>query len=177
MAECLRGPRAECTRGAREIAARIIKEPLIRFIFSFPFHAMNDLSSPLTNSPENFQMAEGYACYRPVAQVSFQGALDLACTAIAYARENRIRKLLVDSTLLTGFGSPAVWERFEMGMQCAAAARALVIVALVMKAEFIDPDRFGVKVARNRGLHTNVFATEDEAREWLLDPQTRQGAD
>jgi hypothetical protein len=31
----------------------------------------------------------------------------------------------------------------------------------------IDPRKFGVTVARNRGLVSNIFTTEAEARVWL----------
>jgi hypothetical protein len=40
---------------------------------------------------------------------------------------------------------------------------------LVVNQEMIDPDRFGVTVAMNRGLNGNVFSTEEEAIAWLLD--------
>ena len=32
----------------------------------------------------------------------------------------------------------------------------------------LDPDRFGITVARNRGLFANVFTSETEALAWLL---------
>ena len=137
---------------------------------------MSDPGIPSRNPPEHFQVAEGYGCYRPVGRFSHQEAVDLISAAIAFARENRIGRLLVDCTHLTECVRPETWQRFEMGSHFATEARSSVILALVAKAEFIDPDGFGVKVARNRGLLANVFASEPEALAWLLDPQTRQGS-
>ncbi len=122
------------------------------------------------NNPDCIQMAEGYARYRPKGEVLFQEAVDLVSGAIAFAYTNHIRKLLVDITQLTGFESPGIWERFLMAIQCAQAAHLSVVVAVVAKAEHIDPDRFGVMVARNHGLICNVFAAEDDALAWLFAP-------
>jgi hypothetical protein len=38
---------------------------------------------------------------------------------------------------------------------------------MVARAEMIDPQKFGVTVAALRGLVSNVFTTEVEARAWL----------
>jgi len=40
-------------------------------------------------------------------------------------------------------------------------------MAMVIRAEYIDPEKFGVTVARNSGLNTDVFAQEPEALAWL----------
>ena len=125
--------------------------------------AMNNM-----NTPEYFQLAEDYACYRPVGQVSFPQAIELVSTAIEYSRDNQIRKLLVDTTELTGFHPPTTLERFELGERCAIAAKGAVKVALVARPEMLDPERFGVTVARNRGMLANAFDSESEAMEWLM---------
>jgi len=38
---------------------------------------------------------------------------------------------------------------------------------VVVRAEMIDPEKFGILVARNAGLDANVFADEAEALSWL----------
>ncbi|MEP6634023.1 MAG: hypothetical protein ABJA62_07410 [Luteimonas sp.] len=38
---------------------------------------------------------------------------------------------------------------------------------MVARRETIDPQKFGVVVASNFGLHTNVFETEAEAMAWI----------
>ena len=35
----------------------------------------------------------------------------------------------------------------------------------------LDPARFGMTVARNRGLFMSSFTSEPEALRWLLDPK------
>ena len=42
---------------------------------------------------------------------------------------------------------------------------------MVALPEMIDPGRFGITVARNRGFFADVFDSEEEAVEWLLDPE------
>ena len=123
------------------------------------------------NKPEHFEMAEGYASYRPDGEISLQKAIDWVSTAITFAVDQRITKLLVDSTKLTGFGPPLTWERFRLGERLAYAAKGAAIkVVLVARPEMVDPERFGMTVARNRGLLANVFTSEADALAWLLDP-------
>jgi hypothetical protein len=121
------------------------------------------------NAPESFQMAEGYAIYRPIGNVSIQEAISLVSQAITFARNIQIRRLLVDSTKLTGFGPLGTVDRYKMGEQLADAGRLSVRLAMVARAELIDPQRFGVMVARNRGLDVDVFTSEAKALAWLLD--------
>jgi hypothetical protein len=45
---------------------------------------------------------------------------------------------------------------------------------MVARAEMIDPEKFGVTVAAMRGLASNIFATEAEARAWLTDIRRRR---
>lgn len=43
----------------------------------------------------------------------------------------------------------------------------MVTVVLVVHAEYIHPEKFAVKVARDLGLTCDVYASEDEALKWL----------
>jgi hypothetical protein len=116
---------------------------------------------------EGFDIEEGRGIYRPVGSVSFYEAVTQVRAAIAAARMNKVRDLLIDSTALTGFVSPDTFQRFLAAVAWADEAKGGVRMALVAKAEMIDPKKFGVTVATNRGLVSNVFTTEDEARAWL----------
>ena len=100
--------------------------------------------------------------------VSLQEGIDLVSGAIAFCADQQIRKLLVNATGLTGFEPPAVSDRFFLAGQFAKAAKSLVSVAMVVRPELIHPEKFGVVVARNRGLMADVFASEAEAEAWLL---------
>lgn len=118
--------------------------------------------------PEQFELADGYACYRPVAQVSLQQAINLVSLAITYAREQEIKFLLIDTLGLTGFDPPSTVDRFALGGQFARAAQRQVKVAFVARPELIDPNRFGLTVARNRGMIADVFTDQAAALAWLL---------
>jgi hypothetical protein len=122
---------------------------------------------------QDFQIAEGYAAYRPAGEVSIEQAIELLSRAVAFARENQILRLLVNGTGLSGFEEPKLWERFLLGEQAANAAKSAVVLAMVARAEWIDRDKFGVLVARNRGLLCDVFSSETEALSWLLDPNAK----
>ena len=89
---------------------------------------------------------------------------------IVYCRENGIRRLLLDTTKLSGFGPIGTAERFAIGETLARAAMAAVKVAMLVRPELLDPELFGITVARNRGLFSNAFPSESEALKWLLDP-------
>ncbi len=120
-------------------------------------------------SEDDFQFFADYAIFRPSGHLSLDEAIALVSEAISFAASRGIPRLLADTTGLTGFPSPSTLQRFEMAEQWAAASRGLRLV-VVARPELIDPSRFGVTVARNRGLTANVFASAPEAIEWLLHP-------
>ncbi len=116
---------------------------------------------------DGFVMEGGRAVYRPVGYVSFDEVVAMVCAAIAAARSNQARDLLVDTTALTGFPSPDTFQRFLAVVEWAEEARGSVRLAIVARPEMIDPQKFGVTVAANRGLVSNIFTIEGEARAWL----------
>ena len=116
---------------------------------------------------DHFVLEEGRGLYRPAGSVSFDEAVALVRAAIAAARRNQVRDLLVDTKALTGFLSPDTLQRFLMAVSWSDEARGGVRLAMVARAEMIDPNKFGVTVAANRGLVSNVFTTQEEARAWL----------
>jgi hypothetical protein len=87
--------------------------------------------------------------------------------AIAAARSKQARDLLVDTTALTGFSSPDTFQRFLAVVEWAEEARGSVRLAMVARPEMIDPQKFGLTVAANRGLVSSIFTTEEDARAWL----------
>jgi hypothetical protein len=119
------------------------------------------------NELNGFVLDGGRAFYRPVGAVTFNEAAALIRAAIAAARSNNARDLLVDTTALTGFSSPDTFERFLAVVKWGGEARGEVCLALVARPEMIDPLKFQVRVAASRDLVSNIFATEDEARAWL----------
>ncbi|OAI42201.1 hypothetical protein AYO41_04660 [Verrucomicrobia bacterium SCGC AG-212-E04] len=116
---------------------------------------------------DGFVIEEGRGLYRPVASVSFDGAVILVRAAIAAARKNELRDLLVDTTTLTGFSSPDRFDRFLAAVAWSEESKGSVRLAMVAKAEMIHPQKYAVTIAADLGLVSNIFTTEEKARAWL----------
>jgi len=121
---------------------------------------------------QGFVIEDGRGLYRPVASVSFDGVVNLVRAAIATARKNELRELLVDTTTLTGFSSPDKFHRFLAAVAWADESKGDVHLAMVAKAEMIHPQKYAVTIAADLGLASNIFTTEVKARAWL-DAQRR----
>ena len=63
---------------------------------------------------------------------------------------------------------PTVAQRFWFATEIAKSARGSVRIAMVVRPEFIDPEKFGVTVAANRNLIVDVFSSGVDALPWLL---------
>lgn len=107
------------------------------------------------------------AYFRPVGNLTLDEAIELVDQAITHARDRRIPKLLFNARGLTGFRSPSLPERYFAARQFATTSRSQVQLAMIIQAEMIDPEKFGVTVARNSGMNADVFAQEAEAVAWL----------
>lgn len=116
---------------------------------------------------EHFEMVGDHAVFRPTGEVSLLQAIQMVTAAIAFAREQHVRKLMVVTSGLTGFEPPSLAARYFFIHEWARAAGGSVRVAVVAKPEMIDPQKFGVTVAATSGLIGDVFASEDEAIAWL----------
>jgi hypothetical protein len=75
-------------------------------------------------------------------------------------------KLLIDTT---GYdvGASTV-DRFRLGKRLQAFARHGIKVAFLSRPEQVDPKKFGVLVAQNRGVSADTFTDLHSAEEWLL---------
>ena len=124
-------------------------------------------------APEHFEVMEGYCCYRLSGHGPLAEAAKLVIEAITFSREQGIRNLLIDTTKWTGHDSPNTFERYNFAEVFARAARSAVKIAMVVRPEMMDPDKFEVTVAKNRWLVGNVFDSEKDALAWLLDPAAR----
>jgi hypothetical protein len=115
----------------------------------------------------DFEIVERRGYLRPPSFLSVEHAADLVDAALAFARARGLREVVADVTALAGFPSPTVVDRFWIVSRWAETAGNRVRLAVVACPEHIDPARFGVTVARNRGLEGNVFVAEAEAVGWL----------
>jgi hypothetical protein len=127
------------------------------------------------NTPEHFEIMDAYARYRLSGHGSLAEAAGKVIEAITFAREQGIPKLLIDTTKWTGHDKPDTLERFHFAQVFTEAARSAVKLAMVVRPELMDPRKFEVTVAKNRGLNGNVFDSEKDALIWLLDPKSDQG--
>lgn len=117
--------------------------------------------------PPGYTIAEGHAHYRLEGTMTIKRGIESIAQAIVFTRERGVGRLLVDVTGIKLTAMPTVSDRYEWGETWAHAARGSVRVVIVAPKELIDPGRFGILVAANRGLESNVFATEAEALAWL----------
>ena len=124
-------------------------------------------------APEHFEVMEGYCCYRLSGHGRLAEAASKVIEVITFAREQGIRNLLIDTTGWTGHASPDTLERYQFAQAFAEAARSAVRLAMVVRPEMMDPEKFEVTVAKNRWLVGNVFDSEKDALAWLLDPAAR----
>jgi hypothetical protein len=117
--------------------------------------------------PVGFTWEGSRAVYRPAGSTDFDEAVARVRAAIELACSARVKDLLVDTRALTGFPSPDTFQRFLAAVSWAEQAEGRLRLAMVARPEMIDPQKFGVTVARNRGLISNIFTSDTEARRWL----------
>ncbi|MGC3958688.1 MAG: hypothetical protein QM813_12340 [Verrucomicrobiota bacterium] len=117
---------------------------------------------------DDVEVRDGCAFYRPTGEVTLAQATKLCDQAIAFARERRVPKLFINVHDLSGFPSPTLAERYFLARQWANTAGGKVQLALVVHQTMIDPEKFGIMVARNVGMNAEVFPEEAAALDWLL---------
>jgi hypothetical protein len=115
----------------------------------------------------SIEIAGDCACFRPAGKLTLEEAVALVDETIAYVRNQQIPKLLFNARGLVGFRSPSLPERYFAARRFAATSQSQVQLAIVIRAEYIDPEKFGVTVARNSGMSADVFTQEPEALAWL----------
>ena len=85
------------------------------------------------------------------------------------ASERKLGLILVDGMEIIGV-PPKTMDRFRLGEYAAELCRNYgrpVRIAIAGEEPFVDPERFGETVARNRGANGKVFTDLEEAKEWL----------
>jgi hypothetical protein len=116
---------------------------------------------------EPLEVVGGICRVHPHGQCGLVQAVDLVKSAIAHCRSRRIRKLLFNGTGLVGVPIPSLVDRFLMVEEWAHTAKSMVAVALVVPAEYIHPEKFGMVVAKDLGLTCDVYTSDDAALRWL----------
>jgi hypothetical protein len=116
---------------------------------------------------DHLEVRDGICKFRPSGESSLTEVVGLISEAIAFCREQRIDKLLVVSNGLVGVSIPTLVDRFLMVEEWAQRAAGMVVAAIVARPEYIHPEKFGVKVAADFGLVSDVFTAEADAAKWL----------
>jgi hypothetical protein len=119
------------------------------------------------DAPESFEHSGSRGFYRPAGIVSYDQALQMFADAIQFARDLKLTDLLVNSQGLGGFASPDVVARYALAVKWAQSAAGSLRVALVVRPEFMDPQKIAMLMANNRGVVGDVFTDEVDALAWL----------
>ena len=119
------------------------------------------------NEPVSFAFESDIAIWRHSGRMSLDRAIRFVTEAIVAARECGIRKLLVDTTGLDGFDPPSLASRHRIVREWANASGGAVQLAIVVRPEMSDPERFGVVAAGNFGIEGDEFMSECDALAWL----------
>jgi hypothetical protein len=104
--------------------------------------------------------------FRLDGDASLDRAVKDISDAIAAAREAGVRKLLVDSRD-SGLARIGLADRHRMIREWADVGQGMVVVAMLASPGLLDPERFGITVAANFGLVSDVFTAEEPALAWL----------
>ncbi|MDB6164260.1 MAG: hypothetical protein JWL98_1692 [Xanthomonadaceae bacterium] len=123
------------------------------------------MTDSLTTTP--LDVVDGIAAYRISGKAGFDAVVRQVTSVIEQAVVLSHDRCLIDGRDLVGFASPSIAARHQMVRAWAGAARGRIHCALVVRPELIDHERFGVLAGHNFGLHSEVFATHDDAFAWL----------
>ena len=143
---------------------------------------------------ELLETSDGVYEYRPCGSYSLTDAVALVTHVIAQCRDRArspksrpegdyrsaeqegrpVSKLLIDARGLTDLPIPTLVDRFLMVEEWAQEARGAVVVVLLVHADYIHPQKFGVKVAAHFGLICDVYNSEAEAQRWLRQEDGRR---
>ncbi|HMP84479.1 MAG TPA: hypothetical protein PKA41_17425 [Verrucomicrobiota bacterium] len=123
--------------------------------------------STASNIEQEYEVIENCAVARFKGEATLWQAVELVETAMARAMTEKTRKLLVNISAITGFPSPHLADRYFIVRRWAQFAKGELVMALVIQEHMMDPERFGIVVARNAGMLAEVFHLENEALTWL----------
>jgi hypothetical protein len=90
---------------------------------------------------------------------------------LAECQARRLNLLLVDLSKMESRELPT-GERFQIAASIMMFAGKLRKVAVLASTDVIDPEKFGERVARNRGVNVRVFSSLELAQRWLLDARS-----
>jgi hypothetical protein len=108
---------------------------------------------------------DGYTAARFLGTFSVAGFQRRAEAASQACRDGKTGLLFVDATVFDV--SPTLLERYDLAGHAVKVSAGLKVALLVAPA-FLDPNKFGIVVAQNRGLKVEAFTDRQKAVDWLL---------
>lgn len=130
-----------------------------------------------TRSPELISIEDGYASFEPKGFVTHLSLVSRLEGAMLECQRLGQTRLLAD---LRGLEHPDLSgvDRYELGLGVAEIWERSIFLVMLARPDQVDPERFGQRVAANRGLFMDVFTDEAAARARLRRPRSaeRDGA-
>ena len=105
--------------------------------------------------------------FRVSEGIALPAAIEAVRNAIADARRDHCSKLLAVAPRTHCISSPSLATRVGIMRDWAREGDGGVEVALVCESSLLDPERFGLTMARQFGLVMDVFDSEAKALAWL----------
>ena len=85
----------------------------------------------------HFEPKKGYAVFCPIGEFPFDEMAHLMSRAVVLCRRQKIRKLLIISTGVSGFHPSGISERYNLAERIASDAASMVKIAHVASAEWV----------------------------------------
>ena len=114
----------------------------------------------------DIELREGLLLVTASGTLAFDAALLLLKQVCDTAKEKEVSKILVNALAVDG--ELATVDRYRLGTEVTAYLKQRQMsprLAFVGKPPAVDG--FGVRVAQNRGITTEVFSSQQEALRWL----------
>jgi len=124
-----------------------------------------------TRAPQLISVHEGYARFAPAGPGTV-GSLAAVLEHVMQECQTFAQTRLLVNVRSLDFPSLSAVDRYELSETVAGFWDRSILLAMVARADQIDPERFGQKVAVNRGLFVAVFTDEVPAVEWLRSRRT-----
>lgn len=112
---------------------------------------------------------EGYLLVTFFGQFTVDAAKRTVDAIVAASADEKCANVLFDCRPM--IGKLSIMNRFEVAEYAASVIPSSLKIAMLGRFDQILPDKFLENVARNRGMRLALFPDEDQAVEWLRDPE------
>ena len=115
---------------------------------------------------------QDYLYVKTKGSLTFQESKTILVNTLNTVYEHGFHGVLFDAREMTG--KLSTMQRYDLAKTIAAIASDIVLkknilvhIAFVGSPPFKDPKKFGITVAKNRGVSVADFDSYDEAKNWL----------